>query len=103
MSHKLIKRLRFKSSEDKSLDILVTGCEVSLWLAEQFAADLLLVFPKLRVKAVSANKLLGLLGQDFPVPATGFDTHEQRLDLTNSVVIVVSHSGGTFSSLVSSV
>lgn len=74
---------------------------MSLWLAEQFAADLNLVFPRLKVRALSANKILGLLGQEFPIPATGFDIHEQRLELTNTIVIVVSHSGGTFSSLVS--
>ena len=46
-----------------SVDVLVTGCEVSLWLAEQFASDLSLVFPALDIKTLSANKLLGLLGQ----------------------------------------
>ena len=37
--------------------------EVSLWLGEQFAADLALCFKHLNVKTVSANKLLGLDGQ----------------------------------------
>ena len=35
------------------IDILVTGCEVSLWAAEQFTADLTKCFPKLGIKAVS--------------------------------------------------
>lgn len=39
------------------VDILITGCEVSLWAAEQFAADLSKCFPKLYVKSVSANKV----------------------------------------------
>lgn len=40
------------------VDILVTGCEVSLWVAEQFVADLTKCFPKLGIKAVSSNKLV---------------------------------------------
>ena len=51
-----------------SVDLLIAGCEVSLWLGEQFAADLHLAFPKLRVLTISANKLLGQLGQGFPTP-----------------------------------
>ena len=43
-----------------SVDILLTGCEVSLYLAEQFASDLKKSFPKLCIEAVSSNKLLGL-------------------------------------------
>ena len=42
-------RRRMKSHDDKthdgSLDVLITGCEVSLWLGEQFASDLHLAFP----------------------------------------------------------
>ena len=53
------KRLRGRVSgtvqtETNGVDILVTGCEVSLWVAEQFCADLLKSFPKLGVKAVSS-------------------------------------------------
>ena len=33
------------------VDILVTGCEVSLWVSEQFVSDLQKCFPKLYVKA----------------------------------------------------
>ena len=37
--------------------------QVSLWLGEQFAADLSMAFKKLSVKCISSNKVLGLLGQ----------------------------------------
>ena len=80
---------------DGSVDLLITGCEVSLWLGEQFAADVHLAFPRLKVVTISnpypdlnpnpdpdpnpnqvvtisANKLLGQLGQQFPVPQAGF-------------------------------
>lgn len=90
-------------SHANQVDIIVTGCEVSLWVAvseiliaewnatrppfedpadlsscercdlilsialfllqEEFVADLNKCFPKLGVKAVSSNKLLGLFGQ----------------------------------------
>jgi hypothetical protein len=54
-----------------TVDVLITGCEVSLWLGEQFASDLQKAFPKLFIKAVSSNKILGVFGQDMAVPAVG--------------------------------
>ena len=77
----------------------MTGCEVSLWLGEQFAADLSNVFKKLSVKCISSNKILGLLGQDFPIPQNGHQYSKDGWDLANTIVIIVSHSGGTFGSL----
>jgi hypothetical protein len=82
-----------------TIDILLTGCEVSLWLAEQFASDLQKSFPKLGVKAVSSNKILGLFGQDLGIPCIGFPMSQKTHDLTNTIVIIVSHSGGTFAPL----
>ena len=40
------------------IDILLVGVEMGLWLAEQAANDLKLIFPKLRVQALSANKII---------------------------------------------
>lgn len=82
-----------------TVDILLTGCEVSLWLAEQMASDLQKVFPRLRVHAVSSNKLLGLFGQEQSIPAMGFGMSTKTHVLTDSIVIIVSHSGGTFGPL----
>jgi hypothetical protein len=82
-----------------TIDILLTGCEVSLWLAEQFASDLQKSFPKLGVKAVSSNKILGLFGQDLSIPCIGFPMSQSTHDLANTIVIIVSHSGGTFAPL----
>lgn len=39
-----------------SVDLLITGVEASLWLAEQFASDLRRIFPYLNVVTISANK-----------------------------------------------
>ena len=82
-----------------NVDILLTGCEVSLYLAEQFASDLKKSFPKLCIEAVSSNKLLGLYGQEIAVPSLGFPYSPESRNIHDSIVIIVSHSGGTFGPL----
>ena len=82
-----------------TVDILVTGCEVSLWVAEQFVSDLQKSFPKLFIKAVSSNKILGLFGQELPMPCTGFPYSQKSMDMKDPIIIIVSHSGGTFGPL----
>ena len=97
---RLKQRLEGKvAAHSGTVDILVTGCEVSLWLAEQFCSDLHAAFPKLFVKAVSSNKLLGVFGQELAVPSIGFPITDKSPDLRDSIVIIVSHSGGTFAPL----
>jgi hypothetical protein len=97
----LLRRIRAYGSgtHDGTVDILVTGCEVSLWLAEQWASDMHLLFPLLNIKVISSNKLLGLQGQDVSGPQIGFQYHEESWTLENTIAIVVSHSGGTFGPL----
>jgi hypothetical protein len=97
----LAKRLKDyeEGRHDGSVDLLVTGCEVSLWLGEQFCSDLTQVFPRLNIKCISANKLLGLFGQDFPIPQSGHAFHEHAWNLKDTVTLIISHSGGTFGSL----
>jgi hypothetical protein len=104
------RRLKHRLRDDASgslhhnkrrVDILLTGCEVSLWLAEQFASDLLKAFPHICIKCISSNKLLGLFGQDesIGVPSIGFPHATNNLHLEDAIVIIVSHSGGTFGPL----
>jgi hypothetical protein len=100
----LRRRLQARVDEKASVhagtvDILLTGCEVSLWLAEQFAADLQKAFPKLFIKAVSSNKLLGVFGQELSIPCAGYPLSQTTNDLSDTLVLVVSHSGGTFAPL----
>lgn len=83
----------------RAIDILLTGCEVSLWLAEQFAGDLQKSFPNLRIKALSSNKLLGLYGQEIAVPSFGFPDAPKTHHMHDTIIIIVSHSGGTFAPL----
>lgn len=62
------------------------------------AADLALCFKRLVVKAVSSNKLLGL-SLKFPMAQTGHTLCDDAWDLHDAVVLIISHSGGTFSPL----
>lgn len=66
LGRKLRERLTAQAAglSKGGVDILLTGCEVSLWLAEQLASDLSKSFPKMAIQALSSNKLLGLLGQE---------------------------------------
>lgn len=43
-------------ADARDVDLLVVGCETSLWIAEQWAADVSRAFPKMAVKTISANK-----------------------------------------------
>ena len=88
-----------RGTHDGSVDLLITGCEVSLWVGEQFASDLLLVFPKLKVVTLSANKILGQLGQGWEIPQAGFAVNGHSHCFRNSAVLLISHSGGTFPTL----
>lgn len=48
-------QLRVQNNQDLT-DLIIGGIEVSLWMAEQWAADLRRVFPNLNVTTTSANK-----------------------------------------------
>ncbi|MBF0330354.1 MAG: hypothetical protein HQL17_00315 [Candidatus Omnitrophica bacterium] len=70
-------------------DLFINGIETSLWIGEQFAADLMRVFPGLRVGVASANKVLE-------------NVAEQKIG-PNTVVLCISQSGQTFGSLNSTI
>ena len=73
-------------AESRTVEILITGMESSLWVGERFAQDLKTVFPLLSVKALSANQVLKRLQYDF-----------QSLRLARqSIVLAISQSGQTF-------
>jgi len=70
------------------VDLLLTGVENSLWLAQQFAQDLASLMPLLTIRALSANEVLKGLQNDI-----------DSLQLARqSIVLVLSHSGRTFPS-----
>eukprot|EP00435_Cladocopium_sp_Y103_P032393 s5_g8.t1 len=98
LSNRLRQKVEGKLAKD-SVDLLITGCEVSLWLGEQMAADLNLCFKHLVVKTISSNKLLGLDGLEISMAQTGHCIDENAWDLHDSVVLIISHSGATFAPL----
>ena len=82
------------------VDVLVTGCEASLWIGEQFASDLQNLFPSLRVVAMSANKVIGVLSNSRgSAPMSGFAFSSRTMSLKKTVVLAISHSGQTFPTL----
>ena len=115
LGNDLIERQRAKGAPgggSGGVDILITGIEVSLWVGEQFASDLNLIFPGLNIKCISSNKILSLLGQGFTCPAVGFpinsnntvasatsNGNQTEWKLNDSIVIFISHTGGTFATL----
>lgn len=85
------------ASERVSVDVLVIGVEVSLWIGEQFASDLQTLFPCLRVIPCSANKIIGVLSNaKGSFAMTGFSFCSVNLDLKRTIVVSLSHSGQTF-------
>jgi hypothetical protein len=88
------------STKTDSTDLIIGGVEASLWVAEQFAADLRLIFPQLNIVTVSSNKLLGL-GKDTPgkVFFPGTDQVLQRRIDDHTCALLISQSGQTFGSL----
>lgn len=83
-----------------STDLLIGGVEASLWVAEQFAADLRTIFPQLNIVTVSANKLLGL-ADDAPgkVFFPGTDAVLSRRIDEYTCALLISQSGQTFATL----
>jgi uncharacterized membrane protein len=92
-------QLRVQNNQDVT-DLLIGGVEVSLWMAEQVAADLRRIFPNLNVSTTSSNKLLGL-GDDNPskVFFPGAEEVLQRRINSNTVILLISQSGQTFPTL----
>lgn len=73
----------------RPLDLLITGTENSFWLGEQFAKDLLILFPGLQVQAISSNQVLRKLR----------DGHRKLRLGEHSIVLAISQSGQTFPTL----
>jgi hypothetical protein len=84
--------------EARDVDLLIVGCETSLWMGEQFAADLQRALPKVNAVAMSANKLVQMYGTTQPdVSCTGFiGVGRAMFPIRNAIVLIVSQSGQTF-------
>jgi hypothetical protein len=83
--------------DGRDADVLVVGCESSLWIAQQWAADLQRALPRVAARALSANKVLALLGAPGDAAVPGFPgMARSQLPLRNALVLLVSQSGQTF-------
>lgn len=75
------------------------GVEVSLWVAEQFAADVTEFVPGATATAVSANQLVGGDQVYFAARDSKGALSLRALALARTVVLVLSQSGQTFPAL----
>ena len=75
----LERRMMRPERSEADVDLLITGVEVSLYVGEQFCSDIKALFPKLAVQVVSSNKVLGLLGQELPMPLCGHKFNDKLL------------------------
>mmetsp|Transcript_8636 Transcript_8636/g.27086 ORF Transcript_8636/g.27086 Transcript_8636/m.27086 type:complete len:1229 (+) Transcript_8636:143-3829(+) len=104
-----LARALFPSDElDRVVDLVVIGAESSLWLAEQWAANVRSAFPKLRIVVASSNKVLASLTAVANDSTCGAQTPGYTVfpsgcspaeAVRGAVALVVSHSGQTFPSL----
>ncbi|WP_295613461.1 hypothetical protein [Chamaesiphon sp. GL140_3_metabinner_50] len=78
-----------RAPPDRSVDLLITGVENSLWIGERFAQDLAILCPGLRIETRSANQVLRKLQ---------YDPNALHLGST-SIVLAISQSGQTFPTL----
>ncbi|CAK0893766.1 unnamed protein product [Prorocentrum cordatum] len=98
LSELLARKRREGSGAGDGIDVLVFGIENSLWLGQQFAADLKRMMPLLNVTALSSNWLLGMLQEahghleprNFAISRLSF-----RLS-PGALVLGISHSGTTY-------
>ena len=81
---KLRERLKWHraGTHDRSVDLLITGCEVSLWIGEQFASDLKLVYPTLHVEVRSLPPLSESHAVTRPLPQSQYATPSVTFHLT---------------------
>jgi hypothetical protein len=79
--------------------LLVVGVEVSLWVAEQFAADVTEFLPGASATAVSANQLVGGEKVYFSARDSKGSLSLSALSEAHTVVLVLSQSGQTFPAL----
>lgn len=101
LCERLLISVKYRSKANlDSIDLLITGIEASLWVAEQFAVDLQNLFPQINIHTVSSNKILNL-----PTHHVDDDKKKHKLVGKNSlarkitdftIMLIISQSGQTF-------
>lgn len=92
----LVKQRAKESSN--GIDVLIYGVENSLWLGQQFAADLARVFPRLKVVSMSSNWVLGMLQKDHGhVAPLNWTLSSKTFELSrHAITLAISQSGTTY-------
>eukprot|EP00441_Pelagodinium_beii_P046966 CAMPEP_0197620904 /NCGR_PEP_ID=MMETSP1338-20131121/1609_1 /TAXON_ID=43686 ORGANISM="Pelagodinium beii, Strain RCC1491" /NCGR_SAMPLE_ID=MMETSP1338 /ASSEMBLY_ACC=CAM_ASM_000754 /LENGTH=1722 /DNA_ID=CAMNT_0043190209 /DNA_START=60 /DNA_END=5225 /DNA_ORIENTATION=- len=87
-----------RSTAGSDIDVLIYGVENSLWLGQQFAADLSRMFPLLNVVAMSSNWVLGMLqGTEGHVEPTNWTLSRRTFRLSDhAITLGISQSGTTY-------
>eukprot|EP00931_Biecheleriopsis_adriatica_P112438 TRINITY_DN8706_c0_g1_i16.p1 TRINITY_DN8706_c0_g1~~TRINITY_DN8706_c0_g1_i16.p1 ORF type:complete len:1587 (+),score=310.50 TRINITY_DN8706_c0_g1_i16:111-4871(+) len=85
----------------QQIDVLVFGVESSLWMAQQFCADLTRLFPHLRAVAMSSNVVLGLLqGGPGHVNPSNWTYGQGSFKVgRETLCLAVSHSGTSYATI----
>jgi len=93
-----LKALLKNKKDGNSIDVLIFGVENSLWVGQQFAADMKRIFPKLNILAISSNWILGMLQQaQGNIEPKNFAIAPQHFRLAGgAIALALSHSGTTY-------
>eukprot|EP00930_Biecheleria_cincta_P085508 TRINITY_DN7489_c0_g1_i1.p1 TRINITY_DN7489_c0_g1~~TRINITY_DN7489_c0_g1_i1.p1 ORF type:complete len:1920 (+),score=339.39 TRINITY_DN7489_c0_g1_i1:80-5761(+) len=96
--------LNKRSGAGSDIDVLIFGIENSLWLGQQFAADLARLFPCLNVVAMSSNWVLGMLqSAEGHVEPLNWTLTRRKFKLSpGGIALGISQSGTTYPSVWSS-
>lgn len=94
----LFQTARSADPTGQQVHLIVFGIENSLWLAQQFCADLTRIFPTLKAIAMSSNLVMGLLqgGPGHVDPQNWIYSRNNFLIGPDTIGLAVSHSGTTY-------
>lgn len=90
--------LKDRKKAGPDIDVLIFGIENSLWLGQQFAADLARIFPCLNVVAMSSNWVLGMLQScEGHVEPLNWTMTRRKFQLSQGgIALGISQSGTTY-------
>jgi len=87
-----------EEKKDGEIDVLIYGIENSLWLGQQFGADLARIFPNLKIVCLSSNWIVGMLQKaEGRVDAVNWTLNPDNIKVArHGVCLAVSQSGTTY-------
>ena len=85
--------IKAAKANNATMHLVVIGIEVSLYVGEQFATDVVEFMPGTRAAAVSSNQFLGGDRVHFSSRDTKGDLTPSKLAEEGTVVLIISQSG----------